>query len=163
MNRLAEEARRSLDLEAGGRPVEWRIAGLPPCWGDPSLLRQALLNLLSNALKYSRGKNPAVIEVSGEILADFNRYTIRDNGVGFDMAYAGKLFGVFQRLHLAEHYEGTGIGLALTRRIVERHGGTIAAHGAVGQGACFTFTLPNRGAAQALPPASPAPGPSPGA
>jgi signal transduction histidine kinase len=115
-------------------------------------LRQALVNLLSNALKYSRGKSPAIVEVTGEISTEFNRYTIRDNGVGFDMTYAGKLFGVFQRLHLAEHYEGTGIGLALTRRIIERHGGSITAHGELGRGACFTFTLPRP---RAVPSAEP--------
>jgi light-regulated signal transduction histidine kinase (bacteriophytochrome) len=143
MAKLVEEARRSLDLEVAGRTVEWRIADMPPAWGDPSLLRQALVNLMSNALKYSRGRKPAIIEIGGENLTDLNRYTIRDNGIGFDMAYAGKLFGVFQRLHLAEHYEGTGIGLALTRRIIERHGGSITAHGQLGRGACFAFTLPH--------------------
>jgi light-regulated signal transduction histidine kinase (bacteriophytochrome) len=163
MTKLAEEARRSLDLEGAGRDVQWRLADLPPCWGDPLLLRQALVNLLSNALKYSRGKSPAIIEITGESLADSSRYTIRDNGVGFDMAYAGKLFGVFQRLHLAEHYEGTGIGLALTRRIVERHGGSITAHGELGRGACFTFTLPHPRAAAAPPDTHPAQRPPAGA
>ncbi len=152
MAKLVEEARRSLELEMTGRAVEWRIGDIPPAWGDPSLLRQALVNLLSNALKYSRGKSPAIVEVTGEISTEFNRYTIRDNGVGFDMTYAGKLFGVFQRLHLAEHYEGTGIGLALTRRIIERHGGSITAHGELGRGACFTFTLPRP---RAVPSAEP--------
>ncbi len=142
MDKLVEEARRTLEIEAGGRAIEWRIGRLAPAWGDPSLLRQAMLNLLSNAVKYSRGRDPAVIEVFSETIANGERYTVRDNGTGFDMAYAGKLFGVFQRLHLAEHYEGTGIGLALTRRIVERHGGTITASGQPGAGAVFSFTLP---------------------
>ena len=142
MNKLVEEARKSLEIEAAGRPIEWRIADMPEAWGDQALLRQALVNLISNAQKYARGQSPAIIELWGERLADTNRYSVRDNGVGFDMAYVGKLFGVFQRLHLAEHYEGTGIGLALTRRIVERHGGEITAHGEPGRGACFSFTLP---------------------
>jgi light-regulated signal transduction histidine kinase (bacteriophytochrome) len=163
MTKLAEEARRSLELEHSGRNVEWRIADLPPCWGDPSLLRQAWINLLSNALKYSRGRTPAIIEITGENLSDASRYTVRDNGVGFDMAYVGKLFGVFQRLHLAEHYEGTGIGLALTRRIVERHGGSIAAHGELGRGASFTFTLPHPRAEPAPNDPHTAPKPSRGA
>jgi chemotaxis family two-component system sensor kinase Cph1 len=144
MAKLLEEARRSLEMEAAGRAIEWRIGDMPEAWGDQSLLRQALINLLSNAQKYARTRTPAVIEVWGEQSRDATRYTIRDNGVGFDMAYAGKLFGVFQRLHLAEHYEGTGIGLALTRRIVERHGGDITALGEPGQGATFSFTLPRQ-------------------
>jgi light-regulated signal transduction histidine kinase (bacteriophytochrome) len=140
--KLVQEARKGLELETAGRAIEWRIGGLPPAWGDQSLLRQAVLNLLSNALKYSRGRAPAIIEITGETLAGVTRFAVRDNGVGFDMTYAGKLFGVFQRLHLSEQYEGTGIGLALTRRIIERHGGRIEAQGELDRGACFTFTLP---------------------
>jgi chemotaxis family two-component system sensor kinase Cph1 len=142
IDKLVEEARKGLELETAGRAVEWRIGDLPPGWGDQSLLRQVIVNLLSNALKYSRGRDPAVIEIIGETMPGITRYAVRDNGVGFDMAYAGKLFGVFQRLHLAEQYEGTGIGLALTRRIIERHGGSIQAQGELDRGASFTFTLP---------------------
>ena len=144
MVKLVEEARKSLEIEAGGRAVDWRIGDMPEAWGDQALLRQALINLLSNAQKYARSRDPAVIEVWGEVIGETTKYTVRDNGVGFDMAYVGKLFGVFQRLHLSEHYEGTGIGLALTRRIVERHGGEITAFGEPGRGACFTFTLPRQ-------------------
>lgn len=142
MHKLVEETQRSLELEAAGRRVAWRIGTLPPAWGDPAMLRQVLLNLLSNALKYSRGRDPAEISVFGEVVAGGHRYTVQDNGAGFDMAYAGKLFGVFQRLHLSEQYEGTGIGLALVRRIVERHSGRVEAFGEVGVGARFTFVLP---------------------
>jgi light-regulated signal transduction histidine kinase (bacteriophytochrome) len=142
--KLVTEVRHSLLPDAQGRTVEWRVGALPEAWADPSLLRQALLNLLSNALKYSRGRDPAVIEITGEDRASETVYVVRDNGIGFDMAYAGKLFGVFQRLHRIEDYEGTGIGLALTKRVIERHGGWIAAEGAVGRGAVFTFALPKR-------------------
>jgi len=142
MNKLVQETQRSLELDSSGRAVAWRIGQLPPAWGDPSMLRQVVLNLLSNALKYSRGRDPAEICIHGEAVAGGHRYTVQDNGAGFDMAYAGKLFGVFQRLHLAEQYEGTGIGLALVRRIVERHGGRIEAFGEIGKGARFTFVLP---------------------
>jgi light-regulated signal transduction histidine kinase (bacteriophytochrome) len=152
MAKLVEEARKSLEIEAAGRAIDWRIGDLPEAWGDQALLRQALINLLSNAQKYARTRNPAVIEIWGEVSGEATRYTVRDNGVGFDMAYVGKLFGVFQRLHLSEHYEGTGIGLALTRRIVERHGGDISALGEPGQGATFTFSLPRPRTDAATPP-----------
>ena len=140
--KLVEEVRRSLEPECEGREVEWRIGALPVAYGDPSMLRQVLLNLIDNALKYSRARSPAVITVSGENLPDHVTFTVADNGVGFDMAYVDKLFGVFQRLHRREDFEGTGIGLALARRIVERHDGRIWAEGALGEGATFRFALP---------------------
>jgi light-regulated signal transduction histidine kinase (bacteriophytochrome) len=161
MVKLVEEARRSLEIEAGGRPIAWQIGDLPEAWGDQALLRQALINLLSNAQKYARSRDPAVIEVWGETMGESTRYTVRDNGIGFDMAYAGKLFGVFQRLHLAEQYEGTGIGLALTRRIIERHGGEITGFGEPGRGASFTFTLPRQRLETARAATSAAPGDTP--
>lgn len=142
MEKLVDEARRSLEQEVRGRNIEWRIGSLPRALGDPSLLRQALLNLLSNAVKYSRARDPAVVEVKGEELDGNTVYTIRDNGIGFDMKYVGKLFGVFQRLHRIEEFEGTGIGLALTKRIIDRHGGRIFAEGEPDEGATFTFSLP---------------------
>jgi light-regulated signal transduction histidine kinase (bacteriophytochrome) len=149
MAKIVAEVRHSLEPDLDGRAIQWRIGALPPAHGDPALLRQAMMNLIANAVKYTRGRDPAVIEVSGETEpADaepgYVAYTVRDNGVGFDMAYAGKLFGVFQRLHRAEEFEGTGIGLALTRRIIERHGGSIRAEGKVGEGAAFRFYLPRR-------------------
>lgn len=112
--------------------------------GDPSLVRQAMFNLVDNALKYSRGSAPAIITVAGEKRADgFVSYSVTDNGVGFDMNYVGKLFQVFQRLHHADEFNGTGIGLALTKRIIDRHGGAIRAEGTLGKGARFSFELPD--------------------
>lgn len=142
MRKLVAEAQRSLAVDTGNRDVEWQIGALPEAWGDPALLRQALFNLMSNALKYTRGRAPAVIAVSGEEHERENVYVVRDNGIGFDMTYVGKLFGVFQRLHRAEDFEGTGIGLALTKRVIDRHGGWIRAEGEVDRGATFTFGLP---------------------
>ncbi|MBN8900327.1 MAG: hypothetical protein J0H57_04770, partial [Rhodospirillales bacterium] len=120
MRKLVAEARRSLAADMEGRTVEWQVGALPPAWGDPALLRQAVLNLLQNAVKYTRGREPAVISVSGEERDGETVFAVRDNGIGFDMTYVGKLFGVFQRLHRAEDFEGTGIGLALTKRVIER-------------------------------------------
>ncbi|BBK32941.1 phytochrome sensor signal transduction histidine kinase [Stella humosa] len=145
MTKLAAEVRRAVEHDEPGRAIEWRIGRLPPAWGDAGLLRQALLNLVGNAAKYSRARDPAVIEIDGRELGNEVEYSVRDNGVGFDMAYVGKLFGVFQRLHRAEEFEGTGIGLALAKRIVDRHGGRIDAEGTLDRGATFRFALPARG------------------
>ncbi|MGE3932065.1 MAG: ATP-binding protein [Rhodospirillaceae bacterium] len=142
MNKLVDEARRSLAPDIDGRDIEWRIARLPAVRADPSLLRQAVLNLLSNAAKYTRERSPAIIEVTGERIGEEAVIAVRDNGIGFDMAYVDKLFGVFQRLNRVEDYEGTGIGLANVRRIVERHGGRAWAEGEVGHGAVFRIALP---------------------
>jgi len=146
--KLVAEVRRSFEPELAGRAVEWRIEHLPEAWGDAAMLRQVFQNLIGNAVKYTGPRENAWISICGEEFGDKVRCTIADNGVGFDMAYVGKLFGVFQRLHRAEEFEGTGIGLALVKRIVDRHGGTIEATGAVGQGASFTFTLPKRSASE---------------
>lgn len=145
MKKVMQEILRSVEPDIRGRQIEWRIQPLPPTRGDAALLRQALYNLVDNALKYSRDRTPAIIEVRGEQLASECVYTVRDNGVGFDMAYAHKLFGVFQRLHRMEDFDGTGIGLALTHRIIERHGGWIEASGSVGTGAEFRFGIPVKG------------------
>jgi len=144
MRKLVAEVQMSVEPDAEGRDVEWRIGALPNAWGDASLLRQALANLVGNALKYSRNRDRAIISISGEQKAGETVFKIEDNGVGFDMAYVDKLFGVFQRLHRVEEFEGTGIGLALTKRVIDRHGGWIRAHGALDVGATFTFGLPNR-------------------
>jgi PAS domain S-box-containing protein len=134
----AEEAREP------GRTIEVRIGDLPPASGDPGLLEQVWVNLLSNAVKYSRPRDVAVIEVSGKLEDSETIYTVRDNGVGFDARYQAKLFGVFQRLHSESEYEGTGVGLALVKRIMQRHGGWIRAESVLGRGATFIFGMPRR-------------------
>ena len=124
--------------------TEVRVAPLPEAQADPALLRQVWVNFLSNALKFSAGSARRVIEIDGERTGGETVYRVRDNGVGFDMKYAHKLFAVFQRLHGRE-FEGTGVGLALVERIVKRHGGTVSGASVPGQGATFTFSLPDEG------------------
>lgn len=123
------------------RKIDLRIGNLPPCSGDPALLKQVWINLVSNALKYTRRREVAVLEIGSKPSSLGTIYFIRDNGTGFDMRYAGKLFGVFQRLHRAEEYEGTGVGLALVQRIIHRHGGRVWVEAEVDHGATFFFTL----------------------
>ena len=139
---LVQETIRDLDMATTGRNIVWQTAPLPAVVGDPSLLKQVLANLIGNAVKYSRMRDPARIEIgcAGEEDGRIILF-VRDNGAGFDMQYAHKLFGVFQRLHRAEEFEGTGIGLATVQRIVARHGGRVWAEGAVDKGATFYFTL----------------------
>jgi len=145
--------------EYGERTFDVRIGTLPPCSADSSLLRQVYVNLLSNAFKYTSGRDPAVITV--DCLSDEDPlkplvYVVRDNGVGFDMRFAGKLFQVFERLHNRQEIEGTGVGLALVRRIVERHGGKVWAESAPDQGASFYFTLESGDAESAVQKVQPA-------
>jgi light-regulated signal transduction histidine kinase (bacteriophytochrome) len=140
--KLVRGALGELSSEQSGRPIEVRVGELPPCQGDPALLKQVWVNLLSNALKYTRGREPTVIEIGCLREKGENVFFVRDNGTGFDMQYAGKLFGVFQRMHRADEFEGTGVGLAIGQRIVRRHGGRIWAEAAVDRGATFYFTLP---------------------
>jgi PAS domain S-box-containing protein len=140
------DANLQSDAEHGGvaRRVEWKIAALPILVADENMMRQLWLNLLGNAVKYSANVNPARIEVEHERQPDGSHlFSVRDNGAGFDMAYADKLFGVFQRLHKASEYPGTGIGLASARRVLARHNGRIWAASAVGEGATFHFLLPS--------------------
>ncbi|HKB56830.1 MAG TPA: ATP-binding protein, partial [Lacunisphaera sp.] len=139
--RLVHECLGELKLQQEGRRIETKVGELPPCSGDRALLKQVFLNLISNALKYSRKRDPAVIEIGCRQEKGLETYFVRDNGTGFDMRYAPKLFGVFQRLHRAEDYEGTGVGLAIVQRIVHRHGGRVWAEAAPDLGARFFFTL----------------------
>jgi len=142
--RSADLARQCVDelrAEQQGRRVEIAIGDLPACQADPVLLKQVWINLLANALKYTRKQEVAVIEVGSREQAGACVYFVKDNGVGFDMQYGDKLFGVFQRLHRPEDYEGTGVGLAIVQRIIHRHGGRVWAEAAVNQGATFYFTF----------------------
>ncbi|QFU15127.1 ATP-binding protein [Microvirga thermotolerans] len=140
---LVDEVRQRLALDTADRRIVWTIGDLPPVHADPVMLRLVFENLLSNAVKYTRPREEAVIEIGSYREDGSTVFFVRDNGVGFDMAYVGKLFGVFQRLHRMEDFEGTGIGLANVRRIVERHGGRTWAEGAVDRGATFFFALPD--------------------
>jgi len=130
-----------LKNEQGDRTIEIHISGLLPAHADSISIKQVWLNLISNAIKYSRFKEKVIIEIGSEIEGDEIIYHIKDNGAGFDMRYANKLFGVFQRLHSDEEFEGTGVGLALVRRIITKHGGRTWAEGKVDKGAIFYFTL----------------------
>jgi len=142
MRALVEDVRDRLDMEYAGRQVQWRIAPLPQVEADPGMLRLVWQNLLSNAIKFTRDTPDTVIEIGCERQGEEHVFHVRDNGCGFDPRYVDKLFGVFQRLHHVDEYEGTGIGLANVRRIVERHGGRTWAEGEPGRGATFYFTLP---------------------
>ena len=139
---LARSVVEELRAEQAGRRVDLQLDNLPPCQADSSLLRQVLMNLLSNALKYTRQRETAVIKIGcqeqpgGEPI-----YFVRDNGAGFDMRYASQLFGVFQRLHREDEFEGNGVGLAIAQRILCRHGGRIWAEAKVNEGATFFFTV----------------------
>ncbi|MEA3208731.1 MAG: hypothetical protein QOE70_1788 [Chthoniobacter sp.] len=139
--RQVRETLEELQAGQGERALEIRLGPLPPCQGDPALLKQVWLNLLSNALKYTTRREHAVVEIGATREPGATVYFVRDNGSGFDPRYAGKLFGVFQRLHRQEEFEGTGVGLAIVQRIVHRHGGRIWADAAVDRGATFYFTL----------------------
>jgi light-regulated signal transduction histidine kinase (bacteriophytochrome) len=138
---LVDDVRQELIAAQNGRRIEFRTGELPTVQADPVLLRQVFANLIDNALKYSRERDPAIVEVAGERRDGALVFRVSDNGVGFDMRYADKLFQVFQRLHRAEDYTGTGIGLANVHRIVTRHGGRVWAHAELGSGATFYFTV----------------------
>jgi light-regulated signal transduction histidine kinase (bacteriophytochrome) len=140
-NKLVQTTLHELGAPWMDRRVELRIHELPSCTGEAALLKQVWINLLSNALKYSRKRDIAVIEVGCQVQNGTRVYFVKDNGSGFDMRYAGSLFGVFQRLHRAEDFEGTGVGLAIVQRIVQRHGGRIWAEAELDVGAAFYFTL----------------------
>jgi len=146
MDEVLAEALETLQQQTSERDIEWSVDSVPTVVGDHALLRQVWANLLGNAVKYTRDKAPARIEV-GARSGDEERedvFWVRDNGVGFDMQYAHKLYGVFQRLHSATEFEGTGIGLANVQRIVSKLGGRVWAEGEVDHGATFWFSLPRR-------------------
>ena len=142
MGTLAKAVFEELAALMPERQFSFVIGSVPPARGDATLVRQVLVNLLSNAIKFTKSKAQASIEFGYLPQLDTGAYYVKDNGVGFDMQYVGKLFGVFQRLHPVTEFEGTGVGLALVQRIVARHGGRVWAEGALDQGATFYFTLP---------------------
>jgi light-regulated signal transduction histidine kinase (bacteriophytochrome) len=142
LQQLVQEAQSEVAQETDGRSIDWKIGKLPACYGDRSMLRLVLINLIANAVKFTRTRPQAEIEIaSTNHNPDQIVVSIKDNGVGFDMKYVNKLFGVFQRLHAPEAFEGTGIGLATVQRIVHRHGGRVWAEGLVDGGATFYFSL----------------------
>ena len=143
MNKLVDGLFDELGLDASKEKVQFDIKPLPPACGDLGMIRQVLANLLLNAIKFTRPRETAVIEVGGYSEDSRNIYYVKDNGVGFDMQYADKLFGVFQRLH-TDKFEGTGVGLSIVQRIINRHGGKIWAEGKVNEGATFYFILPKQ-------------------
>ena len=145
MGGLSRDVFEELRAVNQGRKIRLVINHPPAGMGDPSMIRQVVVNLLSNAMKFTRKRDEAVIEIGGSDQRDEIIYYIKDNGVGFDMAEADKLFGVFQRLHSADEYEGTGVGLAIVQRIVSRHGGRAWAESELEKGATFYFTLPEPG------------------
>ncbi|HLH55288.1 MAG TPA: ATP-binding protein [Verrucomicrobiae bacterium] len=138
---LVRRALEELQAEHANRHLEISVGRLPPCHGDPTLLQQVFTNLLSNAFKYTRGRDPAGISIGAAEERGRCVYCIQDNGAGFEMEYAHKLFQVFQRLHREDQFEGTGVGLAIVQRIIHRHGGRIWAKSELGKGASFYFTL----------------------
>lgn len=140
---LVARVLKSFNEEMAGREVEINVSILPDAIGDETLIHQVWENLISNALKYSKNKEKAIIAIESEVMENAIVFSIKDNGAGFDMKYADKLFGVFQRLHKATEFEGIGIGLANVNRIVARHGGICRAESEVGNGATFYFSLPN--------------------
>jgi light-regulated signal transduction histidine kinase (bacteriophytochrome) len=144
-NELVNQVIRELSHESENNEIRWEIGMLPQVFADETMLKQVWANLLSNAIKYSQQRHPAVIQVGSSTRQTEFEFYVRDNGAGFDMKNISKLFGVFQRLHPADQFEGTGVGLAHVRRIVTRHGGRTWAQAKVDVGATFYFTLPLAG------------------
>jgi len=143
MEALIGEVWKELKIINADRNINLKVSGMPPSYGDRALIKQVYLNLLSNAIKFTKHRNPALIEVGGHVDGNEDVYYVKDNGVGFDMQYYDKLFGVFQRLHSPDDFEGTGIGLATVHRIINRHGGRVWAEGKEAEGATFYFSLPS--------------------
>ncbi len=141
LNSIVNETVADLKAECQGRQLEWKIGTLPFVECDPALMKQVFQNLLSNAVKFTRPRSQAIIEVGQKDEDGSAVVFVRDNGVGFNMKYSDKLFGVFQRLHRVEDFEGTGVGLATVQRIIQKHGGRIWADAELDKGATFYFTL----------------------
>ena len=139
---MVDEVRREVTHDIGNRKIVWTVGPLPQVHADKTLFKQVWVNLLDNAVKYTRNRDPAEISVGCEESSSEYNFFVKDNGAGFDMSFIDKLFGVFQRLHFKEEFEGTGIGLANVRRIISRHGGRTWAEGVVNKGATFYFSLP---------------------
>jgi two-component system, sensor histidine kinase and response regulator len=142
MSALVQRVLAGMPARDDPAALQVRVAALPDCSCDPSLMEQVLVNLIGNAVKFSRHRSPALIDIGGQQSGSEVSYFVRDNGAGFDMQYAARLFGVFQRLHSQEAFEGTGIGLGIVKRIVERHGGRVWAQAEKDVGATFAFALP---------------------
>ncbi|MFT5245340.1 MAG: signal transduction histidine kinase/CheY-like chemotaxis protein [Litorivivens sp.] len=140
---LVNEVIQELTISIEDQEISFLVHNLPKCQGDKALVRQVLVNLIWNAIKYSKNKPKTSIEIGSNQNDDFNEYWVKDNGVGFDMAFADKLFGVFQRLHHGDDFDGTGVGLAIVKRIVDRHGGFVKAYAEVENGATFYFSVPS--------------------
>ena len=143
MTALVKLVREELLFEEGENIPEFNVNVLPPAKGDQSLIKQVWINLISNAIKYSKYKPKTNIEIGAYQKDNLVVYYVKDEGAGFDMQYYDKLFGVFQRLHSQEEFEGTGIGLAIVQKIVHRHNGTVWAESKLNKGTCFYFSLPN--------------------
>jgi len=146
MEKLANSVALELRPVIVGDKLQLEIEHLPPVAGDSAMMRQVFVNLLSNAIKFSRAKETPKVFVGATVKEGVTIYFVKDNGVGFDMQYADKLFGVFQRLHSVSEFEGTGIGLAIVKRIINRHGGRVWAEGKVNEGATIYFSLPAKAA-----------------
>jgi len=145
MDQLVKDVWKELQAINPGRDMELTLNGVLPGYGDQTLIKQVYFNLLSNAVKFTKHRDVAHIVACGYTDGNEDVYYVKDNGVGFDMAYYDKLFGVFQRLHNIDDFEGTGVGLATVQRIIQRHGGRVWAEGKVSEGATFYFTLPHNG------------------
>lgn len=144
INDLVKSIFEELKPTYPNREIKLSLSALPSAQGDPTLLRAVFINILTNAIKFTKTRTSALIEVGGRSLNNENSYYVKDNGVGFEMKYVDKVFGVFQRLHSDTEFEGTGVGLAIVQRIIHRHGGRVWAEGKVGKGATFYFTLPKK-------------------
>jgi light-regulated signal transduction histidine kinase (bacteriophytochrome) len=143
LTQLVRDALAEVQQDTEGRNIVWKIGALPDFYGDRSMLRLVLVNLISNAIKFTRTRTQAEVEIGCSEGSENDLVVfVRDNGVGFNMKYVNKLFGVFQRLHGSDEFEGTGIGLATVQRIIHRHGGKVWAEGMVDRGATFYFSVP---------------------